>query len=191
MRGRSREIASGLLATGVILFALLQSSGCARSGANLRVSMDLAPGAARRSEVILVTPAAADRTLFLGDFSDHPPSVLEARERMKTTFARKLVAALRASGLAANLTTEATAGTVVIELEVQSFDAGSAALRVISGSTSHMVTGIKVMKGGATVAQFSADAFSGWHSALIKRVDGHIDDTVTQLVKYLRRRVSP
>jgi len=171
--------------------------GCAgASVSNVRTPLNV--GAVARSESLLVKPAASENTVFLGDFSDDPASVSSGREKLRATFATKAVAAIRAAGLQADLypaSGSATATAIVVELVVKKFDAGSNAARAIVGfgaGASFLITDVKLIKGGATIADFSLDASSGGRggfSAIGSWLDNHIDDSVHILVNYLSQNI--
>ena len=83
-----------------LLLASVAGFGCGGSSiSNFR--MQLAPGAIRRSEVLVVVPVDASRTVFEGDYSDDPPSVAQGRITLQTSYAPRLAAAMQAAGLRA------------------------------------------------------------------------------------------
>ncbi len=173
------------------LLALAPLAGCAHSGANLLLRQDLAGGAVQRTDTLVVRPAAAEQTTFLGDYADDPPSVATNREKLQGTYAPKLVAALRAAGFRAELLegAEPPAGAVLLAPVARSFDAGMAAVRVWTGSRSHLLVEVALTRGADSLAQVTLDAYSDWHADVFERMDGHIDDSVAALVEYLQGKI--
>jgi hypothetical protein len=173
------------------LLTLAWLGGCARSGATLILRQDLAPGAVQRTDTLMVRPAEAGKTMFLGDYADDPPSVATNREKLQGSYAPKLVAALRAAGFRAELLegAEPPADAVVLAPVARRFDAGMAAVRVWSGSRSHLLIEVALTRGSQSVAQVTLDAFSDWHADVFERMDSHIDDSIVQLVNYLNEKL--
>jgi hypothetical protein len=178
-----------------LLLASVAGFGCGGSSiSNFR--MQLAPGAIRRSEVLVVVPVDASRTVFEGDYSDDPPSVAQGRITLQTSYAPRLAAAMQAAGLRAMVAGPGVPpDAVFIYLQVTKFDAGSNAARAMVGfgaGASYMLTVVAVRRGQAPLAEFTVDASSGGRGglgALGSWLDTHLAQSVDSITAYLSTQI--
>jgi hypothetical protein len=173
------------------LLASLAVFGCGGSSIS-NIRMQLAPGAIPRSEVLVVVPVDASRTVFEGDYSDDPPSVAQGRITLQTSYAPRLAAALQAAGLRAMVAGPTVPPTAVfVNLQVTKFDAGSNAARAMVGfgaGASYLLTVVSVHRGQTPLAEFTVDATSGGRGglgALGSWLDTHLAQSIDSITAYL------
>ncbi|HOX47264.1 MAG TPA: DUF4410 domain-containing protein [Myxococcota bacterium] len=194
MLGKNRVVV--LVALALVLGGL-GAAGCGGAGVSI-IRTDLAPGALSRADALVFKAVDPSATEFAGDFSDDPPSVAANRETLRTTYAAKAASSVQAAGFKAEVLAEGAApadGAVVVEMVVKKFEAGSNASRVVWGfgaGASYLLTDVKLLKGGNTVADFTIDATSGGRggfSGIGNFLVEHIDDSVAQLAAFLSEKV--
>ncbi|MBW2701613.1 MAG: DUF4410 domain-containing protein [Deltaproteobacteria bacterium] len=189
--------AKGFMLVLIALIGAVWLGGCAGAGISI-IRTDLKPGDLSRADSLVIKPAQADQTEFLGDFSDDPPSVVANRDMLKNNFAQNLLPLLLGSGFKAEMAgASIPVGAVTVEMVVEKFEAGSNAARAMVGmgaGASYLLTTVKLTKNGQVIADFTIDASSGGRggfSSIGSFLQQHIDDSLWRFVSYLEEKAQP
>jgi hypothetical protein len=184
---------ANFLYKGLLMSSLLLAACAGASVANVRTPLQ-AGAVAKGTDVFLVKAGDSRQTKFEGDFSDDPPSVALAREKLRTSLPDKIIAVLRESGYQAQPIPEGTVpppNGIVVGLVPTTFDAGSKAARALVGfgsGKSFLNLDVQMVKNNAVIAAFTIDATSGGRSgwgAMGDWLDAHIDDSARLFVEYV------
>lgn len=181
----------------ILLAIALLATGCAGASVST-IRTDLQMGAFAKPDLVVIKPVDASKTVFQGDYSDDPPSVEQARVQLHDTFAQETVRMLKADGYNAQVLADGAQpdpNAVFVELNVKTFEAGSNATRMMVGmgaGASYLLTDVTMQKAGKTIADFTVDANSGARggiNAMGSFLKNHIDDSVTILVGYIKKKI--